>query len=132
MCEIYSVNLEQKEIGSARISREGLYCRVNCICQMQEERLYILYVKGAEETLRLGILVPKDGKLCLDTKLPAKRFPLRIDEIYLLEKGKEKAADGIILEEGKAVNGLENLMCAKLRITPKGAELITEGVSRRK
>ena len=127
----YSVELEQRQIGSARISREGLYCRVVCTCEMREERVYILYAEGCGETLRLGIPAPKGGKLCLDTKIPLKRFPQKIDEMYLLEKGKENSKRGILLKEGEPVSGLENLMHSKLQFTPDGAQLVVEDITPR-
>lgn len=132
MDEEYSVKLEQRQIGSARISREGLYCHVVCTCEMREERVYILYAEGCGETLRLGILVPKNGKLCLDTKIPAKRFPQTLDEVYLLEKGKDKPKEDIFLKEGEPVCGLENIMHSKLQFTPDGALLIAEDISLRR
>lgn len=129
MDEEYSVQLDQRQIGSARISREGLYCHVVCMCEMREERVYILYGEGCGETLRLGIPAPKDGKLCLNTKIPLKRFPQKIDAMYLLEKGREKPKEGILLKEGEPVPGLENLMHSKLQFTLDGVLLVSEKVS---
>ena len=129
MDEIYSVTLEGRQVGSARIRREGLYCRVNCTCEIGEGKVSTLYAAGHGETLRLGIPAPKNGSLCLETKIPAKRFPQKIDEIYLLEKGKEKQSDGFLLKEGESVSGLENLMQSKLQFTLNGAQLITEDVT---
>ena len=69
--------------------------------------------------------------LCLDTKIPAKRFLQKIDEMYLLEKGKVKSKDGIILKEGEPVSGLENLMHSKLQFSPDGPQLITDDINPR-
>ncbi len=129
MQEVYEVRFQGRQMGSAVIRREGLYCRVTCQCEMADSRIYVLYAGGDGQQLRLGVPVPQRGMLFLETKIPAKRFPEKIRELYLLEKGNESSTT-IPLIVGMPVESLEKLTDAKLRLTPDGVQLIiTKGQS---
>lgn len=128
----YSVTCKERQVGTARIDKEGLYCRVRCTCEAGDGKVYILYAVGDGEPVRLGIPVPVEGTLRLETRIPIKRFPQTIRQMYLVEKDKEESHSAALLKEGAPVADIANLMQAKLLITPDGAELVTEGVSRHK
>lgn len=129
MDQTFSVTCHGRQVGHARIHREGLYCRVTCTCETGDGSVYILYGAGDGDTVRFGVPVPRDGVLYLETRIPVKRFPQRIEEMYLVEKGKEKSDTGVLLKEGAPVAGLEKLMGVKLKFTPDGPALISDGIN---
>ena len=57
-------------VGTVTIKREGLYCRIFCRCRAGDETIHRLYA-GDE---KIGVLIPQDGYLLLDTKVAAKRL----------------------------------------------------------
>jgi len=72
--------LWDKPVGTAKVSREGLYYRFQCRCTMTEDTLCRVNV-GTES---LGILVPMGDGFGLDTKLPVKRFAGTVSEFRLV------------------------------------------------
>ena len=76
----YDILLWDKPVGTAKVSREGLYYRFHCRCSMTEDTL--CRVSAGKESL--GILVPIGDGFGLDTKLPAKRFGEAVPEFRLV------------------------------------------------
>lgn len=76
----YDILLWDKPVGTAKVSREGLYYRFHCRCSMTEDTLCRVNV-GTES---LGILVPMGDGFGLDTKLPMKRFAGIVPEFRLV------------------------------------------------
>jgi len=67
---IHEILLWDKAVGTVRITREGLYYRFFCSCQLDDDT--VCRVMAGKESL--GILVPCGGGFELNTKLPVKRF----------------------------------------------------------
>ncbi len=77
----YDVYFGAEAVGRVRVERQGLYYQFSCACVWQEG-MYHLMANGE----KLGLMVPSDGKLCLQTRLPAKRFEQRDVRFSLLPK----------------------------------------------
>lgn len=71
--------LWDKTVGRVCVSREGLYYRFRCQCQLPKDT--VCRVTAGKESL--GILVPTGEGFELDTKLPVKRFDAGIPEFRL-------------------------------------------------
>ena len=67
---MYEVFLWDDPVGTVQVSREGLYYRFRCRCQLPEDT--VCRVTAGRESL--GILVPAGDGFELNTKLPVKRF----------------------------------------------------------
>ncbi len=65
----YSVYLGQEAVGRVAVSRQGLYYRFLCKCEMLSGMFQLM--AGSE---RLGLLVPEKDQLVLSTMIPVKRM----------------------------------------------------------
>lgn len=70
MVEKYDVTFEGQNVGNVTLEKEGLYYRIRCRCRVQDNEIHRLYVKGE----KIGVLIPENGDLVLDTKVAAKRL----------------------------------------------------------
>ena len=67
---IYEIKLGDMPVGQAEVTREGLYYRFRCRCQLEDHSVWRVCVGD----FSLGILVPEGDAFVLNTKLPLKRF----------------------------------------------------------
>ncbi len=71
---IHDIYLGEQQVGSAEVTREGLYYRFRCSCSLEGNSVCRVNVCGQT----LGVLIPRGELFCLETKLPAKRFANKI------------------------------------------------------
>ena len=83
MSEEYCVFLDGKDIGTARVEKSGLYYRISCRCQFESGSMYNLFASCGKKRRKLGICIPKDGQLCLDTSVPVKELGEGCMQFYL-------------------------------------------------
>lgn len=74
MEENYDVYLGDKPIGKAWMTREGLYRRIRCRCQLTGEVICKLTVTCGKNQESLGVLVPMEGDFGLETRIAAKKL----------------------------------------------------------
>lgn len=74
MTERYPVELGENTVGWAEISREGLYARFQCQCQLSGTVMHRVLVRMGQQTEDLGILIPDQGGYALNTRIPIKRL----------------------------------------------------------
>ena len=74
MEECYEVYLENRPVGKVQLSRQGLYCRVICRCQLPDCHVYRLYIISHDKKENLGVVVPEGDGFLLDKKIPLKRL----------------------------------------------------------
>ena len=82
---VYEIMAGTRRVGQARMEREGLYYRISCRCQMDQELCRITVTCGGRLE-DLGICVPMDGGFGMDTKIPCKRLGEGTPEFRLLGK----------------------------------------------
>ena len=70
----YTVYLWDRPAGTVTLSREGLYCRITCRCDLPEDVICRLKAVGQGREEGLGVLVPERGAFVLRTRIPAKRL----------------------------------------------------------
>ena len=75
----YTVYYMEKEVGYVFLEKEGLYWRINCRLDHIERGYYRLNVKNGACIFDLGLCVPVDNGLGMNTRVPIKR----IGEEYL-------------------------------------------------
>lgn len=70
----YDVLVSGRPVGQVHVTRQGLYYRFRCCCQLPEEGVCKLRIvcNGKEENL--GVLVPTGCGFGLETKVPVKRL----------------------------------------------------------
>ena len=101
----YDVIYADTTVGRVELEREGLYVRIRCRCRVQDNEMHRLYAGGE----KIGVLIPENGDLVLDTKVAAKR--LKEGCTFSLE---EKVRNFIPIHPGEAFGYLGKLRLSKL------------------
>lgn len=70
----YPVMDQDKQIGRAQLTREGLYYRLVCRCKLPAGGMCRLEIQCGEKRADLGILVPVENGFGLDTHFPVNRI----------------------------------------------------------
>lgn len=86
MTGLYDIFQGERKIGKAEITREGLYYRFRCCCDLTGEKIYRLTVTCNGKTENLGIPVPQGGEFWLTVRLPVSRFSKGVPEIRAVPK----------------------------------------------
>ena len=71
---MYDIFRGPDQIGKVQVSREGLYYRFQCCCDLTGEVIHRLLVTCAGKTENLGIPVPGGDAFYLTTRLPVSHF----------------------------------------------------------
>ena len=105
MQKFYDVTSEGQTVGKVELERDGLYLRLRCRCRVQDNEIHRLYADGE----KIGVLIPENGDLVLETKVAAKR----------LKEGSAFSLDDIRrtfipIHPGEAFGHLGKLRLAKL------------------
>lgn len=69
----YSITLEKNVIGLARVTRQGLYYLIECLCQFPQKEIYRITVSWGSTKADLGICVPNGTGSGLRTRIPIKQ-----------------------------------------------------------
>ena len=72
--QIYPVFFGEEIIGEARMSREGLYYNIVCQANLQEKKIYRLFLVHKEGTVDLGVLLPNQHGFSLRKNIPVKNI----------------------------------------------------------
>lgn len=75
MEENYAVMYRKEQVGKLQMQKQGLYCRLQCRCQLPGDDIYRLRMLAGEDSTHIGVLVPEGDGFVLDKKIPAKRIP---------------------------------------------------------
>ena len=70
----YGILMGGKEIGTVKVTRQGLYYGFDCRCDLSGEVICRLTVTCGTKTHNLGIPVPEGGAFKLRTRLPVKQL----------------------------------------------------------
>ena len=72
--DTYQITLGDKPVGKAQVSREGLYYRIQCRCDLAGETVCRILVRCGNREENLGVLVPQDGAFALETRISVKKI----------------------------------------------------------
>lgn len=70
MNRIHEVVMAGQTVGTVELKREGLYYVVSCRCERLDHGIHRLYADGE----KIGVLIPENGELVLNTKIAVKRL----------------------------------------------------------
>ena len=101
----YAVTLDGQTVGTVELKREGLYYRILCRCRVADNRVHRLYADGE----KIGVPVPKNGVLILETKVAASR--LKSGCAFSLD---ENRGQFIPIRPGEAFSHLDKLHMGRL------------------
>lgn len=82
----YPVYQGDQSVGSAVVSLSGLYYHIRCSCKPADDKIYRLMAVDTNGNVELGVLVPTNGKYCINKKLPVKRFKGDILRFFLFSE----------------------------------------------
>ena len=71
---IYSICIDGQKVGTATVSREGLYYSFRCECRLPKREVCKIFVSCGADGVLLGTPFPEGQVFVLRTKLPIKRF----------------------------------------------------------
>lgn len=114
MNEQYCIYLGSEAVGTVKVSRTGLYYRMNCCCNIEAQSMFDLFVSCGKSHRKLGICIPKDGCLCLDTKVPVKEFEGESMQFYLKLRNPKKTEKVLPVDPKEPFEYLEKLEDAYL------------------
>lgn len=69
----YEVTFQKNVIGTAEVTKEGLYYRIVCTCSPVLDGIYKLQILGKFGCENLGTCVLQNGKYIVETRIPIKR-----------------------------------------------------------
>lgn len=85
MDENYAVMYRGEQVGKLQMQKQGLYCRMQCRCQLPGDDIYRLKMLQGKESIHIGVLVPEGDGFLLDKRIPAKRIPA--GELHFVVRG---------------------------------------------
>lgn len=74
MEKTFDISLHEKPAGYAKVSREGLYYRFECVVVEKLSQFHRLWVMTEKDQVDLGIMLCRPEGLTLTTKIPVSRF----------------------------------------------------------
>ena len=85
----YSIQRGGQIVGTAKISREGLYYQFDCQCQLDKKEVCKICISCGEEQTILGTPIPEGRMFKLRTKLPTKRFAGKEPSFTIISNNEE-------------------------------------------
>ena len=111
---LYQIFWNETAVGTADVTKEGLYYRFACTCRPVGEGIHKILVSDGYTQRNLGICVPVGRDFVLNTKIPAKS--LCIEKLTFRIVPKEEEGFWIPVEEGMAFEYVDKLNSAYLKI----------------
>ena len=71
MLQEYAVYMGSEKVGTACVTKEGLYYRISCRCRLSGSVPCCITARAAQET-DLGLCVPLEDRYGLETRIPIK------------------------------------------------------------
>lgn len=112
----YDVYYGDSVAGNVSIDREGLYYRIVFLTGKLFPGFLRLMLSSGEETINLGICIPRGNQLYLEKKIAAKTFP-KGNIQFLLSNGElSKSENFIPLMEDRPITMLSKLIHGKFTV----------------
>lgn len=123
---MFKIYYNNKSVGNAQISEEGLYYRFRCSCTLPKDDLFRISVTDGVKRQDLGICVPEGEKFTLTKRLPKKCFTGKDWSFTILNKDNPMVT--VPVGTGMPFAYLEKLKTAHLQHTDGQAEIVIERV----
>ncbi len=69
----YEITLAGEPVGTAKVTRRGLYYGIDCRCQLLRSNVYDLTAHWGNQAVHIGVPVPEGNSLHLGKTLPTKQ-----------------------------------------------------------
>lgn len=91
----YDILLNGECVGSADVSKEGLYYNFSCQCTLKRNTVYKLILVSGQKNMTLGIPIPAGNGFVLHKKLPVKHFEEQEYQFHAVPK--QVQSEGIFI-----------------------------------
>ncbi|MBQ8769112.1 MAG: hypothetical protein IJZ15_05665 [Oscillospiraceae bacterium] len=112
----YNIDCGGKKVGTAVISREGLYYRFDCNCQLERKEVCKICVVCGDKRIVLGTPIPEGQIFQLRTKLPVKRFSIGKPRFYIAGSKEEISEEFISVQPNAPFLHLKELKNAVFQV----------------
>jgi hypothetical protein len=113
---IYDIHCGGQVVGTAKVSREGLYYSFDCECKFKRQELFKICAICADKQIMLGTPIPAGQVFKLHTKLPIKRFSGETLRFCITGNQEEKSEEFIPVDPDAPFLHLKDLKNAVFRI----------------
>ena len=112
----FQILAEGKPIGSATVTRHGLYYQIHCICHLMERNPCRIYAACDDREIDLGICVPMDGGFGIRTRVPVKRLGEGEIRFWAAAHNEKPQEQFVPVETGRPFIFLSQLKNARLAV----------------
>lgn len=112
----YSIYSGDRKVGTAAVSREGLYYRFDCECSLDKKEVCKIGVTCGEDRILLGTPIPEGRTFKLYTRLPIKRFSGDKPHFYITGNKDEKFDKFVPVREDAPFLYLKDLQNAVFQV----------------
>jgi len=128
---IYPVFLNNKQVGTIRIVKQGLYYSFEAVCTTEIMRIYRLIMVVGDIKTDLGVCVPQSGGFGFRKRLPVKNVVDGEPAFYILHKSEQWNNTVGRICPGKPIVQLASLRNKALQITEGTYYLIDQSEDQR-
>ena len=122
---MYNIIWQGKQVGNARITKEGMFYRIFCKCSLPQNGTYKVFVTDGKNVCDLGICVPDvEGFACV-ARIACRKL-CGNDFSFTLEDNKQ--TKGIPIATGRPFANLDKLNAARLHIANGQPEIIIDPI----
>ncbi len=88
----YKIMMHNTQVGTASITKQGLYWVINCCCQLPDNKMHRVCMKTEDAEIDMGILVPNDHCFYLIHRVAMKKAGKGEPQFFIKEEIHEVAA----------------------------------------
>lgn len=82
----FELKIGNEVAGHVSVRYEGLYCHISCSCRLTGAVLYKLVAVVEDETINIGVCIPKGKYFCVEKRIPAKILNGKAVSFHLVPK----------------------------------------------
>ena len=112
----YEILFDNRQVGTAEVSREGLYYRFSCKCKFPEESLYQIRFYCDDQEYSLGTCIPVSGGFGINTRIPVKAIQKGRPSFYAALKNENTTGKFIPINRDAPISCIEQLAQAHYEI----------------
>ena len=113
---IYNICRGGDVVGSAKVSREGLYYCFECHCRLEGREICKVYAACEAENILLGTPIPEGDLFRLRKRIPIRHFAGESMRIYIGDTMEQKSENFVPVKENEPFYHLEDLENAVFQV----------------
>lgn len=122
--ENYEITYNGNIVGWAKVTEEGLYCRIQCQVQTEQEKMYRIFLLCDSAKLDLGTCIKDSCYYRVNTKIPCSKISGTLR--FLLVCPESETDHFIEIKEGALFLYLEKLPGSRLAVREGSIGIIAQ------